>query len=180
MNELCRKAIAYLKAQAPEGNPVSLSESDSPVLVDLKNGLVVAYVVDDGQAFSYIQHLHLTEAGIEISQLHEYGLSNLRQIAAEQLQVREYGPIYTVFLDGNFEASLILVPELWDKGLAHLVRGEFIAALPARDVLAFCDLSSSEGIAELKKVVLRVAGEDHLLTSSLYWWMGSHWTQHVA
>lgn len=179
MNDLWRKAVAYLKVQAPRENAVSLSESDSPVLVDLNNGLVVAYVVDDGQSFSYIQHYHLAEAGIEIQQLHEYGLSNLKQIAAEQLQVREYGPIYSVFLDGNFEASLILVPELWDKGLAHLVQGEFIAALPARDVLAFCDASSSEGIAELRKVVLRVAGGDHLLTTSLYRRMGSHWTQHV-
>src|SRR5215204_2171614 len=138
MSELCRKAVAYLKVlQPPEENAVSLSEPDSPVLLDLKNGLLVAYLVDDGQAFSYVQHYHLAEAGITIAQLHEYGLSNLRQIAKEKLRVQEYGPIYTVFLDGNFEASLILVDELWDKGLADLVQGEFIAALPARDVLAF-------------------------------------------
>jgi len=180
MSDLLRKAVAYLKVWAPEENAVSLPESDSPVILDLRNGLLVAFLVDNGQFFSYVQHRHLVEAGITITQLHEYGLANLKQIAKQKLQVRECGPIYAVFLDGNFEASLILLDDLWDKRFSHLVQGEFIAALPARDVLAFGDSSSAEAITELSNVVSRVAGGDHLLSSSLYRRQGSHWRQYAA
>lgn len=177
----CRKAIAYLKAPAPKtADAVSLSEQDSPVLRELGNGLLVAYVVDDGSSFSYVQNHHLEEAGIDLIQLHEYGVENLRKIAHEKLKVQEYGPVYAVFLDGNFEASLILLDYLWVERFSRLVQDQFAVALPARDVLAFCDTSSSEGLAELKRVVSRIEGGDHLLSSSLYRRQGSEWVPYVA
>ena len=36
------------------------------------------------------------------------------------------------------------------------VTGEYAAAIPARDMLAFCDSSSADGIAELHRVIERV------------------------
>jgi uncharacterized protein YtpQ (UPF0354 family) len=84
-----------------------------------------------------------------------------------------------VFLDGNFEASLILLDELWNQRLSQLISGQFAVVLPARDVLAFCDPSSSEGLAELKRIVSRVAGGDHLLSSSLYRRQQSEWVPYV-
>ncbi|MHB1528023.1 MAG: DUF1444 family protein [Acidiferrobacteraceae bacterium] len=147
---------------------------------NLGNGLVVAYVVDKGQSFAYVQNSHLTEAVLDPVQLHEYGLGNLRQLAKDKLKVQKYGPVYAAFLDGNFEASLILLDGLWSHGLADLVRGDFVVAIPARDILAFCDISSSEGLAELRKVVARVADSDHSLSPSLYRRRDSEWVPYVV
>lgn len=180
-SSFCRNAIAYLKAVAPDtADAVSLSEQDSPVMRDLGNGLLVSYVVDEGKSFSYVQNCHLAEAGIDLTKLHEYGLTNLSQIADENLKVQEYGSVYAIFADGNFEASFILLEDLWSRKLSALVQNEFVVAIPARDVLAFCDASSSEGIAELKNIVSRVSGGDHLLSSSLYRRRGSEWAAYAA
>jgi hypothetical protein len=172
----CSKAIAYLKAAEPnEGVALSLSEADSPALLSLGNGLLVSYVVDEGESFSYVQNRHLVEAHLSLEQLHEQACSNLSAIAKENLQIHEYGAIYAVILDGNFEASLILLNGLWEKELAHLAQSGFTVALPARDVLAFCESSSSDGISELRNLVSRLADGDHLLTPSLYRRTGNQW-----
>ncbi len=174
--EFCSKAVAYLKAAEPKAGPaLSLSEADSPALLSLGNGLLVSYVVDEGESFSYVQNRHLIEANLSLAQLHELACSNLSAIAKEKLQVQEYGAIYAVILDGNFEASVILLNGLWEKGLSHLVQSGYTAALPARDILAFCESSSSQGISELRNLVSRLAGGDHLLTQSLYRRTGNQW-----
>ena len=175
--QFCKSAIAYIKASLPEeGGPViTVSEAEAPVLRDLKNGLIVSYLVDEKDSFSYVQNRHLSEANLSPEQLHAFGCSNLAAIARQKLRIQEYGAVYAVFLDGNFEASLILLDELWDAQLAQVVTGNFAVAIPARDILAFCDSSSLEGIAELKGIVARTSGGDHLLTSSLYERQRSRW-----
>ena len=37
---------------------------------------------------------------------------------------------------GNYEATLILLPEVWES-VAEMVSGQIVAAVPARDVLYF-------------------------------------------
>ena len=179
--KFCQRAIAYVKVPAPETpDEVALSEADSPVLKDLENGLLVAYLVDEDGSFTYVQHRHVTDAGISLAQLHDFGITNLRQIAEERLRVQEYGSVYAVFLEGNFEASLILLDSLWTEGLAHLVKNGFAAAIPARDILAFCDSSSTEGLAELRQIVSRAENGDHPLTPVLYRRDQGCWTRYAA
>ena len=158
----CARAVAYLKTPAGESShAINLSQPDTPVLRDLKNGLLVAYLVDEGSSFTYVQNRHLSEAGLTLDGLHEIGVSNLRKIANERIRVQEYGSAFAVFLDGNFEASLILVDWLWSQALAHLVKTDFVAAIPARDVLAFCDAESTKGLSELRQIVGRLEKGDH-------------------
>ena len=73
-----------------------------------------------------------------------------------------------IFLGGNFEASLLLIDDLWDRQLAHLAPNDFVAAVPTRDVLAVCDANSEAGIDELRQIVLRAEGGDHPLATTLY------------
>jgi len=49
-------------------------------------------------------------------------------MANDGVRVQEYGSVFAVFMDGNFEASLILVDWLWSQALAHLVK----TSLPKR------------------------------------------------
>ena len=181
VSDFCNRAIAYLKASAPADEPaIVVSDSDAPVLLAMNSGLLVAFLVDEGDSFAYVQNRHLSETGITPSQLQEIGLTNLEKIAKEKLRVQEYGAIYAVFLDGNFEASLMLLDRLWEKGLSRLAPSGFVIAIPARDVLAFCDVSSQAGLAELRNVVSRVSDGDHLLTPSLFRREGGGWREYDA
>jgi len=58
---------------------------------------------------------------------------------------------------------------------------EYAAAIPARDMLAFCDSSSADGIAELQRVIERVQPTgDHLLTKAIYVRRDSKWQPRAA
>ena len=66
MDKFCGRARPYVKADltGETGPAVALSHDDSPVLRNLGNGLLVAYIVDAGQSFEYIQNSHLSKADI--------------------------------------------------------------------------------------------------------------------
>jgi uncharacterized protein YtpQ (UPF0354 family) len=176
--DFCHKAIAYLKVEAPAPNEpaLTLSVEDSPVVRVLGGGLLVAYLVDQGESFSYVQHRHLQEANVDEEELHTVAVQNLAALAQSEVEIHEYGNTYAVTMGGNFEASLILVDEFWSEWCAHLAPNGFVAAFPARDLLAFGDAASAEAISELNNLCQRCAGEvDHPLTTVLYRRMGSSW-----
>ena len=73
-------------------------------------------------------------------------------------------------IKGNFEASVLLPDTVWDISFAKHIKGEFVAAVPARDVLAFGDSSSAETVAELRAIInrLKSSGAAHPLSTSLH------------
>lgn len=166
----CLRAKAYLRVKelGHSDDEVKLSHRDSPIIKDLSNGLCVAYVVDEGGHLKYLQNRDRETSGLCEPEIHKSSIANLAELAKERLRITPYGNIFAVRLDGHFEASLILLDGLWDQGLAHLAPNGFVAALPARDILAFCDGNLAEGIAELRQLVDRVQSGDHLLSRELY------------
>jgi len=160
-----------LKPEISESDPAPalvLSGDDSPVLRPFATGLLTAYLIDEGDTFSYVQGRDLREAGIGEEELHRLAVANLAKLAEGKASVRESGPVWAVFLDGNFEASLMLVDDLWTHGLREYATDP-VVAIPARDVLAFCDVESAAGVSELRAVVKRAWPlGDHLLSESLY------------
>jgi uncharacterized protein YtpQ (UPF0354 family) len=173
----CVKTLEKGALSTAGGTAVTLPDSQAPVVTDLGNGLGVVYLVDEGEHLTYVQHHHLTAINANPKGLHEMGLINLSKRAEQKLRMVNQGAIYGLLLDGQFEASLILLDDLWDKTLAHLAPNGFIAALPSRDVLAFCDARSAQGIAELRSIVNRIFPDgDHLLTRELYQRRNGQWT----
>jgi uncharacterized protein YtpQ (UPF0354 family) len=178
MDQFCARAMPYIKPDltGKAGPAVALEHDDSPVLRVLGNGLLVAYLVDCEDSFEYVQNRHLSEAGINEDELHATAMNNLRAFMADRTRIQPHGNIFALLLDDNFEASLLLVDELWDDALAGSVQNGFVIAVPARDVLGFADVKSSAGIAELREVVARIfPGGDHLISQDLYRRKSGRW-----
>jgi len=57
--------------------------------------------------------------------------------------------VFAFFMRGDFEASVILLDDLWDGESRQFVTGEYAAAIPARDMLAFCDLQMGRECVEV-------------------------------
>jgi len=164
-------AIAYLRTAVTDdlGNAFKPAFDESPVLRDLGNGLLVTYVVDQGDHFHFVQQRHLRESGLSEAALHQQAVENLANFCRANLQVRKHSQILAFLCGGNFEASLLLVDDLWDKRIAHAIEAPYVAAIPARDILAVCSATSRDGIRELQELVARIIpGGDHPLTRSLY------------
>jgi uncharacterized protein YtpQ (UPF0354 family) len=156
---------------------ISLSRWDSPVLRPLSDDLLVSYVVDAADRLAFVQHRHLEQECVSVDQLHSIAVSNLQALAEEKLAVREYGAIYVALMGGNFEASLLTLDAMWNQWYAHVAPQGFVAVAPARDLLAFCDSSSAQGLVELRRVVERSVDCDHRLPAHLYRRIGGEWAQ---
>lgn len=166
------QAIAYVKAALPKNGPPSvvLSQADSPIVRPYSDGLCICYVVDDGKSYHYVQQRHLTQDGINEDKLHMTGLRNLIDVVSKRdLRVQPCENISAVMMGGDFEASLIMLDQLWDQHFRQFVSGEYAVSIPARDVLAFCDTSSEQGVRELHQLIDRITPNgDHLISSRLY------------
>ena len=166
------RAVAYLKAALPEDDSpaVTLSQADSPIVQALCDGLCVCYVVDECNSYHYVQERHLAQDGISRNDLHGIGIRNLTELASRRdLRVQPYQSIFAVLMGGDFEASLILLDQVWELHFRQFVSGEYAIAIPARDILSFCDNSSAQGIRELKQLISRVTPNgDHLISDRIY------------
>jgi uncharacterized protein YtpQ (UPF0354 family) len=130
----------------------------------------VSYVVDEENRLTFVQNRHLLAAGIDENAVHRAAMENLYRMAETHLKIQPHGPVFAIFMDGNFEASVLLLDTLWDNSFANYIREDFVAAIPSRDVLAFGDSSSTEANAELRAIADRVAAgaSDHTVSTSLY------------
>jgi uncharacterized protein YtpQ (UPF0354 family) len=172
----CKRAVAYVKGLFDDepGNPgngpvVQLPFEDSMAFKPLCNGLGVMYVVDAGDHFDYVQYRDLHASGLMIDQLHETAVRNLSAICRERLQIRRHSNIFAFLIGGNFESSCMLVDDLFDRVLSPHVLNGYVAAVPARDMLAVCSRDSATGIRELRELVDGVwPGGDHLVSKKLF------------
>ena len=175
-------AIAYLKCTDPGDateETILVSDADFPAHLPLNNGLSCFYLVDKGGSFEYVQNRSLVENAESLESLHGLAVANLANLASQNLVVREYRNIFVATMGGNFEASLLLVDEVWDETYSHIVENDFVAAIPARDILAFCDSRSVVGIQELLETISRVwPSGDHLITDRLYRRVSRRWEVH--
>jgi hypothetical protein len=135
-------------------------------------------LVDEGDSFSYIQGRDLRETGIREEELHHRAVANLAARADGNVTVRQSRSTWALFFDGNFEASLMHLDDLWTHELREYAPDP-VVVVPARDVLAFCDVESVDGVSELRAVVKRVwPVGDHLLSEHLYRRTEGKWRVH--
>lgn len=171
----CKEAVAYLKPIVKEDldeECFTLSEENSFVHTFFNEDLIITFLVDDHQNnyFHYVQNRHILEEGLDEEQLLEIGVDNLYKLADEkELRVHTLSEgCFALILDGSFEASLIVLEDLWDYSLKEFVSNGYAVAIPAKDILVFCDCNASNGIAKMKGIIEKVWEDgDHLLIDKI-------------
>jgi uncharacterized protein YtpQ (UPF0354 family) len=109
-------------------------------------------------------------------QVHAQALVNLAELAnRSKLSMKDYGGFYGLTCDTHFEASLILLDQLWDKSLAPWTPNGAVAALPKSDILAFCDAANEAAQDELRTVIERFKDGDHPISTALFRRVGKAW-----
>jgi hypothetical protein len=159
---------------------IDIPEASQPVCQVLKGAFGAMYLVDQGNSYGFATMGEMKAAGISPEELRKIGLKNLAAHLHEHKQSFKLIPLqnnaYGLRLDGHFEASLVLLDALWEGALKKYLPNAPVVALPSRDVCAFCDVSSLEGIAELRAVSAKVSqGGDHLISPDLFIRQAGKW-----
>src|SRR4051812_46466227 len=119
----CQRAIAYVKSTLEDRDAsatpaVDLGFEQSPACQPLCDGLGIFYLVDLGDKFEYVQYGHMQQAGLTLEQLHKMAVDNLAAICKTRLEIRTHSNIFAFLMGGDFEASCMLVSDLFDRVLA--------------------------------------------------------------
>jgi hypothetical protein len=153
----------------PDGHPIP--ESDLPVMRVAHGCFAVAYFLDRGDHYGYVNNGELEGSGITLDELHKIGVANLRALTRGNpgLKIAEGDGAHMLAMGGQFEASLVLVDALWDGLLAEYGPNGHIVTIPARDLCLFCDARSVEGLKRVREVAAApLADATHALSPRLF------------
>lgn len=158
---------------------ITLSVDDSPVQRQLVADLLVFYAFDADSHYEIISCKNLKQLGVTADELHERALHNLGGL---QLQVRAHkvDRIFAFTAGGNYEATLILLPEVW-KSVSQMVSGRIVAAVPARDILFVTGDADPENLAEMRRRTSKALEQvDKPLSRAFIRWTGRHWEHYTG
>ncbi|MES2670056.1 MAG: DUF1444 family protein [Pseudomonadota bacterium] len=134
---------------------------------DLNDDLVVVYAIDTPSNIAYLNPDELEGLGVQREELRALAVRNLRGLLPG-IEVHRGELVNMVTADGNYEASLLLFADLWERERDRL-RGEAVAAVPARDLLLFADSANPDAIAQLRQLAAKMRAEaSYALTERLF------------
>lgn len=134
---------------------------------DLNDDLVVVYAIDTPSNIAYLSPDELEGLGVQREGLRALAVRNLRGLLPG-IEVHRGELVSMVTADGNYEASLLLFADLWERERDRL-RGEPVAAVPARDLLLFADSANADAVAQLRQLAAKMRAEaSYALTDRLF------------
>jgi uncharacterized protein YtpQ (UPF0354 family) len=164
------KSIAYFKQTFYSDTKldVELDKKDAPFCLDYSDDFSIFFLCDCDDHYVVLQARHFDESGLSADELLSIGIENLGRIA-EDIKITQNDGLLYFTGSGDFEASLLLVSEIWSEWLAEYCPNGYVAAIPARDILVVADTLDASGIGKLVSIIERIWPDgDHLLSNSLY------------
>ena len=113
-------AVPYLKQSLSRRAAGPITDTGNvapPVFGIFSPGVLIAYLIDEGAFFTYVQETHLRAAGMTADELHPRAVGNLARVTEGHVTVEQHGPIWAFLFDGSLDASLVFLDDMWDRGL---------------------------------------------------------------
>jgi uncharacterized protein YtpQ (UPF0354 family) len=150
------------------------TEGQDKVYEDLNDDLVVVYAIDTPSNIAYLNPDELERLEVPREDLRALAVRNLRGLLPG-IEVHRGDLVNMVTADGNYEASLLLFADLWERERGKL-RGEPVAAVPARDLLLFADSANIDAVAQLRQLATKMRAEaTYALTDRLFVLREGNW-----
>jgi len=145
------------------------------IIQNVCDDLSYMYVYDNGSGLEILQESDLMKLNISKEELHEIAMANFRQLISQRLNAQNNGETFWFILDGNLEAGLVLVDEIWDQVEAHL-NEEIVICVPARDVIIATGKSNENIIADFtEKAINILTSGDHPLSYNWFIRQDKQW-----
>ncbi|MDR0194083.1 MAG: DUF1444 family protein [Myroides sp.] len=162
-NKRQKNDLGYLYPQIRSTDDSSFIEditNSDALTVGFVEGLVICYVLDNGEGFEQFTKRHLIEYGLELEEVTKIAYQNLVQRFKKNSQVGEFeldgqeterSPFYTINFDDNLNASVMLIEPFWRIDAISTVGSDLIAvSLPAMDICLFTNFREQEDFNLMK------------------------------
>lgn len=137
-------------------------------------GLSIIYAEDTPTNIRYIEKASIADIGVDIASIPATAIVNLLTKLPD-ITVEGGDGLYMIIADGNYEASLLLVDEIWSSENFD-VAGDIVVAVPARDVLLVSGTENGEQLEQLIAIAKQVYSESpYNLTPNLYVRQDGRW-----
>jgi uncharacterized protein YtpQ (UPF0354 family) len=137
------------------------------VFEDFNSDLVIVYAEDTPSKIRYLNPDQLQKLGIDRSELRKIACENLTRLLPP-IQCHGTNGYYMLTAGESYEASLLLLDSIW-SGNQMVVDGDYVVAIPTRDVLLVTGSKNSLGLKTLKESVEKSSAENpYRLTSKLF------------
>ena len=162
------KSIHYFEESS---RPNQILDKNTFVYDQYNDSLIIIYVEDKESSISYLKREEFDKLGISNDTLLNYSVDNLNQIMPQMERHGENG-VYMLVAGGNYEVSLILKADIWNKE-NFPIKGNIVIAIPNRDMLLISGSDDKKGIKKLKKISSKLFNNgSYQITESLFEWNG--------
>jgi uncharacterized protein YtpQ (UPF0354 family) len=133
--------------------------------------LIIVYGEDTEKSISYFTQDDFANLNISKDTLLDFSINNLRRILPDIQKIGGNGS-FGISSGGDFEASLILFPNLWTNE-NFAVDGDFIIAIPNKDLLFITGSNNQKEIDRIEKIMLNSYNTgNHPISPYLFKWNG--------
>lgn len=140
----------------------------------LVSGLVVLFAEDSPSNIRYVDRGSLEKTEVDLATIREKSIENLLRKLPE-IEIQGSDGLYMVVADGNYDASLLLVDEIWSS-TNFQVDGEIVVSIPARDTLLVSGTKNVKQLAQLIKLSKEIYSESpYYISSNIYVRRDSQW-----
>jgi len=134
--------------------------------------LIIVYAQNFDNGLAMLTDSNFIKLGIGMDSLRRASIKNLNK-ALPEIKTQGNGTIYGVMAGGTFEASLLLLPYMWDKKNFN-VKGDFVVSVPNRDILLVTGSDDKEGLTQIKEITAKIYQTgDHQISPGLFKWNGA-------
>jgi len=161
------KDKAYVSDEAQSLQLKQGADADNGLYSEsLNSDLVVLYVQDNKRSVRFLSKASVASLALPAAELRVRAVNNFRQ-RLSGIQSQQKDDVYLLQLDAFYEASLLLVDEIWQSP-ALKVDGDIVVAVPARDVLMVSGTDSAN-LDELRVMAADIAQRTgHVVSPQLF------------
>ena len=113
--------------------------------------LVIVYAQDDPNRMRYLTTQE--DFGLSREELRSLAIANLKRVLPK-IEMGRVGDVALMSAGGNYEASLLLIDDIWSSGQIQ-VNGDIVVAIPTRDTLLVTGSRSRSGLKLVRELTAK-------------------------
>ena len=136
--------------------------------------LVIVYAQDDPNRMRYLTTQE--DFGLSREGLRSLAVANLKRVLPK-IEMGRVGDVALMSAGGNYEASLLLIDDIWSSGQIQ-VNGDIVVAIPTRDTLLVTGSRSRSGLKLVRELTAKFKAQGpYELTDTLFRYRDGRFTK---